>query len=159
MMRRSVIFDTTVRLVFDVALVVSVYMLFAGHNQPGGGFVGGLVAGGAISLRYLTGGFDDVMSAMRFRPWTPLALGLALSSGTALWTLLVGAEPLDQRAYSSTFWALGDVKFTTATVFDTGVYLIVIGLVLMIFEGLAEETDGDHHPDVSEGPFGGGARP
>ena len=140
-MRRSLIFDTVVRLVFDVALVLSVYLLFAGHNQPGGGFVGGLVAAAAIALRYIAGGIDDVLSSMRVRPWTFPAVGLGLAAGTAAWSLLSGGPPLDQEALEWHLWAIGEVHLTTATMFDTGVYLIVVGLILMIFEGLGDESD------------------
>jgi multisubunit Na+/H+ antiporter MnhB subunit len=137
--RRSLILDSTVRLVFDAALVLSVYLLFAGHNQPGGGFVGGLVAAAAIALRYIAGGLQEVRSMVPARPWAFLSVGLALASGAALAPMLLGNAPLDQRAFEWDLLLLGHVKLTSATVFDTGVYLIVIGLVLMIFEGLGED--------------------
>lgn len=137
--RRSLILDTTVRLVFDAALVLSVYLLFAGHNQPGGGFVGGLVAGAAVALRYIAGGLAEIRSLAPVRPWTFLSLGLALAAGTALAPIVDGNGPLDQRAFEWDITLLGHVKFTTATVFEAGVYLIVIGLVLMVFEGLGED--------------------
>lgn len=140
-MRRSLIFDTVVRLVFDVAMVLSVYLLFVGHNQPGGGFVGGLVAAAAIALRYIAGGIDDVLSSLRIRPWTFPAVGLGLAAGTALWSVLSGGPPLDHSAYEWHLWVLGEVHFATATLFDTGVYLIVVGLILMIFEGLGDDAD------------------
>lgn len=70
MTRRSVILDATVRLVFDAALVLSLYLLFAGHNQPGGGFVGGLVAGAALALRFLAGGVDELRGLLPVRPWS-----------------------------------------------------------------------------------------
>ncbi|HTN99139.1 MAG TPA: MnhB domain-containing protein [Microthrixaceae bacterium] len=143
MMRRSLIFDATVRLVFDAALVLSVYLLFAGHNQPGGGFVGGLVAAAAISLRYVAGGIDDVLDAIPIRPWLFQSLGLLLAVGCAIWPLFLGEPPLDQRAIAFALPLLGDVKVTTAMVFDTGVYLIVVGLILMIFEGLGDAPVGD----------------
>ena len=76
--RRSLILDTTVRLVFDAAMVLSLYMLFAGHNQPGGGFVGGLVAAAALALRYIAGGLDQVRLPGDVQPWTLLSVGLAL---------------------------------------------------------------------------------
>ncbi|MDD9371358.1 MAG: MnhB domain-containing protein [Acidimicrobiales bacterium] len=141
MIRRSLILDTTVRLVFDGALVLSIYLLFAGHNQPGGGFVGGLVAAAAIALRYIAGGIDDVVGMLRVRPWGFLSAGLALAAGTALVPLAFGDAPLDQRAVDWHLEILGKVKFTTATVFDTGVYLIVVGLVLMVFEALGDDPD------------------
>jgi multisubunit Na+/H+ antiporter MnhB subunit len=137
--RRSIILDTTIELVFDAAMVGSVYFLFAGHNQPGGGFIGGLIAGAAIALRYIAGGLGEVRMVVRIKPWIFLALGLALASGTALVPLLVGSAVLDQTAFEGSFALLGKVKLTTATIFDAGVYLIVIGLVLMLFEGLGED--------------------
>ena len=78
-LRRSLILDTTVRLVFDAALVLSIYLLFAGHNQPGGGFVGGLVAAAALSLRYIAGGIDHVRLPGGVQPWTLLSVGLAVA--------------------------------------------------------------------------------
>ena len=142
MIRRSLILDTTVRLVFDGALVLSVYLLFAGHNQPGGGFVGGLVAAAAVALRYIAGGLDEVLSMLRVRPWGFLSAGLVLAAGTALVPLAFGDAPLDHGAVEWHLDVLDKVKFTSATVFDTGVYLIVVGLVLMIFEALGEDADG-----------------
>ena len=59
------------RVIFHAVLVGSLYLLFAGHNQPGGGFVGGLVAGAAIALRYLAGGIDEVRSLVPLRARGP----------------------------------------------------------------------------------------
>ncbi len=140
-MRRSLILDTTVRLVVDAAIVLSVYLLFAGHNQPGGGFVGGLVAAAAFALRYIAGGFDELLATLRVRPWNLLSAGLALAVGSALAPLAFGNAPLDHRSVEWQFELLGKVKITSATVFDTGVYLIVVGLVLMIFEALGDAAD------------------
>lgn len=98
---RSLILDTTVRLVFDAVLVFSLYLLFAGHNQPGGGFVGGLVAAAAVALRYLAGGLSEVRTIFAIRPWTFLSIGLLLAVGTAIVPLLFGAPPLDQAAWLS----------------------------------------------------------
>lgn len=149
--RRSLILDTTVRWVFDATLVLSLYLLFAGHNQPGGGFVGGLVAAAAISLRYLAGGLGEVRSLLRIRPWTLLSVGLALAVVTAMIPLVLGSAPLDQEAYEWRVALLGDVKATTAAVFDSGVYLIVVGLMLMIFEGLGDESE-DEGPAEEASP-------
>ena len=81
-MKRIVFLDQSVPIIFHTALVTSIYLLFVGHNQPGGGFVGGLVAGAAISLRYLAGGIDEVRGISRFQPWTILGAGIAISVGT-----------------------------------------------------------------------------
>lgn len=139
---RSVILDTTVRFVFDAAIVLSIYFLFAGHNQPGGGFIGGLVAAAAIALKYVTGGLVSVLHSVRVRPWMLLAFGLALACATTLWPLVAGDAPLDQQAFEWQIALLGDVKLTTATIFDTGVYFIVVGLALSILESLGDESHG-----------------
>lgn len=139
MMRRSVILDTTVRLVFDAVLVLSIYLLFAGHNQPGGGFVGGLVAAAAIALRYVAGGNEAVRATLRLRPWSLMAVGLALATATALTPLLFGDPILDNAKFSADLPLLGHVKVTSAVFFDSGVFLVVVGLTFMIFEAFGDE--------------------
>lgn len=150
--RRSLIFDATVRLVFDGALVVSLYLLFSGHNQPGGGFVGGLVAGAAIALRYLAGGLDEVDAVVRVPPWAFLSAGLATAATAGLVPLLAGDGPLHQATVEADVALLGHVKLATATVFDAGVYLVVVGLVLMILEGLGEAPQGGGEPEGGDAP-------
>lgn len=150
MTNRSLILDTTVRLIFDAVLVFSVYLLFAGHNQPGGGFVGGLVAAGAVALRYLAGGLDEVRRIFRLRPWTFLSVGLGIAVLTALVPVAFGDPPLDQESVELHLGLLGTAKATSATLFDAGVYLVVVGLVLMAFEGLGEESATEPR-DLGEG--------
>lgn len=146
-MRRSLILDATVRFIFDGAIVLSIYLLFAGHNQPGGGFVGGLVAAAAVALRYIAGGLADVRETLRFPPWTYVSAGLTIAVGAAIAPLLLGDRPLDQRAFTWHPPVLGEVKLATATVFDAGVYLIVVGLALMIFVGLGDDPASETGPE------------
>ena len=138
-MRRSLIMDTVTRLVFHSALVLSIYLLFAGHNQPGGGFVGGLVAGAAFTLVYVAGGIDDVRSMSRLRPWTVLGGGLVLATATTVVPLLLGNAVLESGHAGFDVPGLGHVEVSSTLVFDAGVYGIVVGLVLMAFEAFGEE--------------------
>ena len=138
-MKRLVILDESVRIIFHAVLIGSLYLLFVGHNQPGGGFVGGLVAGAAVSLRYLAGGIDDVRSISRFQPWTILGAGLVLAAATALAPLLVGDPVMSALAWDLDLPLLGHVRPSTTIVFDVGVYFTVIGRVFMIFEAFADE--------------------
>ena len=94
-MRRSLILDVVVRLVFHSAFLLGLFLLFTGHNRPGGGFVGGLVAGAAISLRYVAGGIDEVRDTLPLRPWTLLGLGLVIATSTALGPLLFGRQLME----------------------------------------------------------------
>jgi multisubunit Na+/H+ antiporter MnhB subunit len=140
-MRRSLILDVSVRLLYPSIIVLSLYFLFAGHNQPGGGFVGGLTAAGAISLRYVNRGVHAVRRSFRLQPWTILGLGLTLSVGTAIFPMLLGGAILEHGTLKLHPPLLGDIKVTSALPFDIGVYAVVIGLVLMIFEAFGDDLE------------------
>jgi multicomponent Na+:H+ antiporter subunit A len=131
--------DVSVRLVFHVVLMTSLWLLFAGHNQPGGGFVGGLLAGSAITLRYIAGGIAEVRGRSQFRPWTVLGTGLLLASATATTPLLFGGNVLETGLASLDLPLIGAVTVSSALAFDSGVYLAVVGMVLMAFEAFGEE--------------------
>ena len=140
-MRSSTIVDVVVRVVFHSVLVLAAYLLFAGHNQPGGGFIAGLVAGAAFALRYGSGGIDAVRTAARVRPWSLLGLGMLFTTTTALVPLVFGGQVLESGKHKFHLGPLGDPKITSALAFDTGVFLIVVGMVLMLFEAFGEPLD------------------
>jgi multisubunit Na+/H+ antiporter MnhB subunit len=138
-----VLLDQSVTVIFHAVLVASLYLLFVGHNQPGGGFVGGLLAGAAISLRYLAGGLAEVRSVSRFRPWTLLGSGVALSVSTALAPIIIRGEPvMSSLGTAFDVPVLGHVYASTTLAFDVGVYLVVVGLVFMVFEAFGEDGPG-----------------
>jgi multicomponent Na+:H+ antiporter subunit A len=136
--RRSLILDVVVRLVFHSALLLGVFLLFTGHNRPGGGFVGGLVVGAAIGMRYVAGGIDEVSDALPVRPWTVLGAGLVLATGSALVPLALGDQLLEHTKADVHVGALGDLHLNSALVFDTGVFLVVVGMVLMLLVAFGE---------------------
>ncbi len=139
---RFMFVDGVVRVLVYVAFVVSIYLLVAGHNDPGGGFVGGLVAGAAVALRYVAGGIRDVRNLMRPKPWTILGSGLLLAGVTAAVPLLAGRPLLDNGYWTPDLPVLGPVGISSALAFDLGVYLVVIGLVYMSFEAFGEDGEG-----------------
>jgi multicomponent Na+:H+ antiporter subunit A len=133
--------DVSVRLVFHVVLLMSLWLLFAGHNQPGGGFVGGLLAGSAIALRYVAGGIDEVREVSRFRAWTILGTGLLLATVTATLPLLTGGAVLEVAYRTLELPVIGEASMSSALIFDTGVYIAVVGMVLMAFEAFGEDLE------------------
>lgn len=148
-MRHSLIVDVSTRLVTVSTVVLSLYLLAAGHNQPGGGFIGGLVGGAAIALAYVGGGLERVRALTRLAPWTILGAGLLIASASALVPLVFGGDVLEQDFVTfKDVPLLGKVKPTSALVFDTGVYLVVIGMVLMAFEALGEDEAPDADAEV-----------
>ena len=139
--RRSVVLETAVRLVFHTVLVFSLYLLFAGHNQPGGGFVGGLVAGAAFVLRYVAAGRDALRAAVPIDPGIPVGGGLVLAAGTGMAAWLFGGQFLESGKLELDLPLLGMLKVTSALPFDTGVYLVVVGLVLGVLRTLGAEAE------------------
>ncbi len=139
--RRSVVLEVVTRVLFHTVVVFSVYLLFSGHNEPGGGFAGGLVAGLALVLRYLAGGRYELGEAAPVDPGLLLGVGLLFSGGTGVVGLMLGAEVLQTAILETTLPVLGDVKLVTSLFFDIGVYLVVVGLVLDILRSLGAELD------------------
>jgi len=141
LVRRSPVLDASVRLVFHTVLVFGLYLLFAGHNQPGGGFVGGLVCGTAFVLRYAARGREGIRSAVPLDPGVPLGLGIVLTASTGAAPLLAGADLLRSGFHELTLPVLGHVKLTSVLVFDTGVFLVVVGVVLALLRTLGAEAE------------------
>jgi multicomponent Na+:H+ antiporter subunit A len=130
----SPIFRTAARLLMPLLLLFSVFLLLRGHNQPGGGFVGGLVAAAAFALYVLAYGVERARRALVVAPLTLIGAGLliALASGVPA---VLGGHP-----FLTAQWALGAVTAGTPMVFDIGVFLVVWGVVLMMIFSLAEES-------------------
>lgn len=133
---RSPIVRAGIRAATPLATVAAVFLFFAGHNRPGGGFAAGLVAGAILALRTVTG-LQRPLPAERI-----VAVGVLLAGFVAVAPLLAGDLLLDQVVVSRDVPVLGTVKTGTALVFDAGVTLIVVGLVVALLTGLdARELD------------------
>jgi multicomponent Na+:H+ antiporter subunit A len=138
---RSLVLEVATRMIFPLIMVLSAYFFFAGHNTPGGGFAGGLTAGLALVLRYLAGGRYELGETLPLDAGKILGVGLGLSAGTAVISLLVGAPVLSSALIQIDVPVLGTVKFVTALFFDLGVYMIVVGLVLDVLRSLGARVD------------------
>ncbi len=138
---RSVMFEVITRLVFHTIIVFSLYLLFSGHNNPGGGFAAGLVAGLGLVVRYLAGGRSELRAAAPVTPGLLLGAGLFLSAGVGLVAMLAGGEVLQSWIIRVELPLLGTVKLVTSTFFDIGVYLVVIGLMLDVLRSLGSQLD------------------
>ncbi|MDO5494831.1 MAG: Na+/H+ antiporter subunit A [bacterium] len=139
--RRSLIFEVGTRLIFPTLVVFSLYLLFAGHNQPGGGFAGGLVAGTALMVRYLAAGRYELGETLPLHAGYLLGGGLVVAAVAALTPLFFGGQVLQTAVFDFTVPVWGDVHLATALLFDIGVYLIVVGLVLDLLRSFGAEID------------------
>jgi multisubunit Na+/H+ antiporter MnhB subunit len=147
---RSPVVRTAIHAASPLALVVATYLFFAGHNQPGGGFAAGLVLGAVIALRTVVG-LQQPMRAIAL-----LGAGAIIAALVAMAPMLAGDVLLDQAIADFKVPVLGKVKVGTSLLFDAGVTLIVVGLVVAVLEGLgasqlAESPDKPEAAHVGEG--------
>lgn len=120
----SVILQTTSRLILPAALVFSIYVLLRGHNEPGGGFIGGLIAAAGIAVHSIPRGRAALIATLRLWPKTLVGVGILCAIFSGLPSLLL-AEP-----FLTHKWPFETLPIGTTLVFDIGVYLAVIGSVL-----------------------------
>ncbi|NUP62396.1 MAG: Na+/H+ antiporter subunit A [Nonomuraea sp.] len=139
--QRAVAFEVAARLTFHTVLVLSVFLLFIGHSGVGGGFAGGIVAGLAITVRYLAGGRYELAAAVPVHAGVLMGAGLTLSAGTALAGLLFGRAALDMLATDVSVPLVGHLHVSTGLLFDLGVYVSVTGMVQDVLRGLGAELD------------------
>ena len=135
-MRDSLILQTGSRLLQVLLLLFSVFMLLRGHNEPGGGFVGGLLAAGAFALYMLAYDVRAARRALRVDPMTLVGTGLLIAAAGGAAALFVGRPFLTGLWYGRAIPGIG--KISTVLVFDIGVYLVVVGTALLIVFTLAE---------------------
>ncbi|GAB3276910.1 Na+/H+ antiporter subunit A [Sinomonas notoginsengisoli] len=154
--RRSIIFEVITRLTFHSMVVFSVYLLLAGHNFPGGGFAGGLLAGLALTVRYLAGGRFELHEAASVSPGVLLGAGLGTAALAGVIPLSLGGQVFQSAILELWLPVFGAVKFVTSTIFDIGVYLVVVGLVVDVLRSLGSRID--EHLESAEHAAHHGAR-
>jgi len=120
-------------------VVFSLYLLFTGHNQPGGGFAGGLVAGVAVVLAWSAGGLQTVQLLIPLRSAVLLGTGLIVSTLVGFASLIAGLSYLESAFFEASIPLVGDVKVVSALAFDVGVYLVVVGMILGLVQALGKD--------------------
>lgn len=133
----SLILSVAVRSLLPLLLLFSVFLLIRGHNEPGGGFVGGLVAAAAFALYAIAEGVAKVRQTLRVDPRVLIGAGLFVALSSGLLSLLQGQPFMTGLWHKQAVPVLG--KLGTPVLFDTGVYLVVVGIILTIILTLAEE--------------------
>lgn len=146
LMSRSLIFRTASRYLVPIILLFSVFTLLRGHNDPGGGFIGGLLASSSFVLYIFAYSVEEAQDLLRVKPISLIGLGLVIAVGSALFAPVMGLGPFMKGIWGSyAIPAIG--KLGTPLFFDIGVMLVVVGVVLTIIFALADEDENLHQPD------------
>lgn len=128
-----------------LALLVSAFIFLRGHNQPGGGFIAGLITAVALILLYMARGVAWAQARLDF-PFQPVAVvGVAIATLTGLGSWLFGYPFLTSAFGYFSLPGIGKFELATALLFDLGVYLAVVGATLMILANLGKVTTA-HRP-------------
>ncbi|MGG7517185.1 Na+/H+ antiporter subunit B [Allorhizobium undicola] len=136
----TLIFRTLAPFITALMLFFSLFVLLRGHNEPGGGFIGGLIAASAFAIYGMAFGVQAVSQALRFHPLSIAGAGLLLSVLSGMVSLAAGVP------FMTGLWAtphiLGvEVPVATVISFDVGVYLVVVGAITSIALSLGESED------------------
>jgi multicomponent Na+:H+ antiporter subunit A len=138
---RSIVFEVMTRLLFPVMILCSLYLLFTGHNAPGGGFAAGLITGLALTIRYLAGGAGELTEAAPIDAGRVLGSGLLVSVVSAVAPMPFGGRILESYSVDVHLGLLGELHVVTSTFFDIGVYLVVVGVMLDLVRSLGAGID------------------
>ncbi|WP_022908770.1 Na+/H+ antiporter subunit A [Aestuariimicrobium kwangyangense] len=150
--RASPLLEMMTRLLFPVMMLVSVYLLMVGHNLPGGGFAGALVAGIALAIRYLAGGRAELEEAVPLDPGKLLGGGMVVAVLGVVWPVLIGGRIGQSYAFEIDLGPIGVVKLVTTLVFDIGVWMLVIGAMLDFVRSLGSGIDLHSEKNVAPVP-------
>lgn len=135
----SIILQTATRFLMPLILVFSVVVMLQGHNKPGGGFVGGLLAAAAFSLHALAFNPSETRASIRFDLRSIIATGLLCALSAGVLGLLQGLPLFTGLWVDVAVPGVGDVHLGTPMLFDLGVYLVVLGITLLMVLSLVED--------------------
>lgn len=143
------------RILLPLALMVSFYIFLRGHNEPGGGFIAGLITSVALILQYVASGSGWVQQRLDWQYRSIAVSGVLIATATGLASWIFG-YPFLTSTFSHMHWPLvGDFELASAMVFDTGVYITVVGSTLVILSNLgklAQTTYEDPDHPSSDAP-------
>ncbi|KAE9631449.1 monovalent cation/H+ antiporter subunit A [Parasedimentitalea maritima] len=125
------------RVMMPLALMVAAYIFFRGHNLPGGGFIAGLIAAIAMLMQYMASGFSWAAERQKVYYHGIIGSGVLIAAATGMGAWLAG-QPFLTSAFGYLHWApLEEFEWATAALFDLGVFLAVVGAVMLTLESLA----------------------
>jgi multicomponent Na+:H+ antiporter subunit B len=136
---RSIILSTSAKPLFWCAIVLSLWILLRGHNAPGGGFIGGLIAAVGLIVLALAAGPAAARRTMRLPPVTLAGIGLLAAVASSVPGMLADA-PLLTHLWTRLDIGIASMDIGTTLLFDVGVYLVVIGMATGVTLPFLEET-------------------
>jgi multicomponent Na+:H+ antiporter subunit B len=141
MKSNTVILHTAALFIMPLQLMFSVFLLFRGHDEPGGGFIGGLVAASAFVLYAFSFGAKPTRRILRAAPRDLLAAGLLLALASTIPAFIAGQPLLTAHWWELPLPGEGYLKLSTPLIFDIGVYAAVLGTIMTFVINLMESDE------------------
>lgn len=138
---KSLILASATRLLIAILFLFSLFLFFRGHDEPGGGFIGGLFGAGAFTLYAIAYGAEKAKETLRVHPITLIAWGLVALVISGLIPMFMGEAFLTGKWLFLDQYVNIDYKLSTPLIFDIGVYLCVVGFILVVIFSLEEEQE------------------
>ncbi|MGO4352485.1 Na+/H+ antiporter subunit B [Rhizobium sp. RAF36] len=136
----TLIFRAIAPFLTALMLLFSVFILLRGHNEPGGGFIGGLIAASALAIYGIANGVPAVRRAIRIHPLAIAGAGLLMSTAAGLLSIISGVPFMTGLWIYPTILGL-EVPLSSVMLFDIGVYFVVLGAITAIALALEERED------------------
>lgn len=137
----DILLQTVSRIVVFIILTLALYLFFSGHDNPGGGFIAGLVLASSFVLLLLAFDIETVKKGIPFDFKYVAALGVFIVLSTGISVTLLGQPFLNQSFLHMQIPYYGIVELTTVTIFETGVALTVVGVVVTIILSISEDVE------------------
>ena len=139
MKTNDIILQACTKVVLFIIILFSIHMFFAGHYYPGGGFIAGLMTSGALVLLMVAYDMKTIKTILPIDYKILTAIGLLFAVGTSAGSLFFNVPFLTHAFGHIELPFLGEISLHTATLFDLGVYLVVIGVTMTIIQTIGED--------------------
>lgn len=141
---------TFAQIILPLTLLFGVYVFLRGHNEPGGGFIAGLIVASALVAQYMAFGIENTERKLQLPIHGIIGAGLLISLGTGLLAMAAGLPFLTSNTWHFHLPVVGDIHLASALGFDLGVFLVVVGSTMLILLNLGRLTDhAIEHPDYA----------
>ncbi len=141
------------RVLLPLALTVAVFIFLRGHNEPGGGFIAGLIVAIALIMQYLASGYAWASKRARMDSQALIGAGVAIAGLTGTASLLLGWPFLTSTYTYIDLPLIGEVEVASAVAFDLGVFLTVVGVVMVSLAQISRVEERVKHKPLPEGPM------
>ena len=141
------------RVLFPLVLVVAAFVFLRGHNMPGGGFIAGLIVAIALIMQYIASGYGWAASRMRLDSQVLIGTGVLIAGLTGVVSLIFGWPFLTSTYTYVHLPIVGEFEVASAMSFDLGVFLAVVGVVMLSLAQISRVEARAEPEVIPEGPM------